>query len=117
MTTKLNIGEKIRIRRKELNMTQERLAELSDLSPNFISRLERTTDQNVSLRALEAISKALDISVSALLKLGDHVDVSESSYYVQTFITELLELPDDQANRISKHLLGLLQDMKDASTK
>lgn len=113
MTDKISIGEKIRIRRKNLNMTQEKLAELSDLSPNFISRLERTNNQNVSLKALEAISRALDITVADLLSIGSTTDGSSNSYYVKTFMTELTSLPEDQANQISKHLLALLRDMRD----
>lgn len=109
--TKISIGEKIRIRRKELGMTQEKLAELSNLSPNFISRLERTDNQNVSLRALESISKAMDINVSDLLQIGSGIDAVNSSYYTQAFISHLLELPDDKANDLSKHLLELLGDI------
>ncbi len=52
--------------RKHLGVTQERLAEeLSEyLSVNFISRLERTNDQNVSLKSLRRIANALQIPIT-----------------------------------------------------
>lgn len=41
MDNDLQIGEKIRKHRIKANLTQEKLAEYSDLSINFISKLER----------------------------------------------------------------------------
>ncbi|TGD17455.1 helix-turn-helix domain-containing protein [Levilactobacillus suantsaiihabitans] len=43
------IGENIRTKRKILGLSQERLAEYSHLSTNFISRLEYTSNQNISI--------------------------------------------------------------------
>lgn len=112
MTNKLSIGEKIRIRRKELNMTQEKLAESSGLSPNFISRLERTSAQNVSLKALESISHALNITVADLLNIDSQRDTEDNAHYVKLLINELNGLPKEQANRISQYFLGLLREIK-----
>ena len=58
----LNIGENIRAFRRSLGITQEKLAEESGLSVNFISRLERTSDQNVSIKTLNKIANAMQIS-------------------------------------------------------
>ena len=55
----INLGEEISRRRREQKLTQEDLAELSDLSVNFISRLERTKDQNISIQNLDSIARAL----------------------------------------------------------
>ena len=51
----INLGEEISRRRREQKLTQEDLAELSDLSVNFISRLERTKDQNISIQKLDRL--------------------------------------------------------------
>ena len=58
----INLGEEISRRRREQKLTQEDLAELSDLSVNFISRLERTKDQNISIQKLDSIARALNTS-------------------------------------------------------
>jgi transcriptional regulator with XRE-family HTH domain len=52
--------------RLESKISQEKLAELSNLHPTFIGRLERGT-VNVSLWSLEAIAKALRIEPHLLL--------------------------------------------------
>ncbi|MBB1122457.1 helix-turn-helix transcriptional regulator [Limosilactobacillus sp. Lr3000] len=62
-----DIGDNIRAIRKRYGVTQERLAELSGLSVNFISRLERTSDQNVSLKSLNKIATALQVSLTQLI--------------------------------------------------
>lgn len=49
MDNNLQIGEKIRKQRIKANLTQEKLAEYSDLSINFISKLERGQKKNISI--------------------------------------------------------------------
>lgn len=66
--TNFYVGNTIRNRRKELGITQENLAELSNLSVNYISRIERTEDQNISLKNLTSIASALKLTVTELLK-------------------------------------------------
>ena len=66
-----NIGQQIAKnivkRRKELNITQEKLAESSDLSINFISRIERGVSTHISADTLFNISKALNFSMENLI--------------------------------------------------
>lgn len=59
-------GQSLRRIRKEKGLTQERLAELTGLSTNFISELERGL-KAPGLAAIVSISKALDVSVHDLL--------------------------------------------------
>ena len=70
----INLGEEISRRRREQKLTQEDLAELSDLSVNFISRsvnfisrLERTKDQNISIQKLDSIARALNTNTPDII--------------------------------------------------
>ncbi|MFI8713231.1 helix-turn-helix domain-containing protein [Brevibacillus brevis] len=54
------VGEKIRYIRKARGLTQESLAERSDLSFSYISDVERG-ERNISLASLEKIIIALDV--------------------------------------------------------
>lgn len=74
-----NIGNIIRNRRKELGITQEELAELSNLSVNYISKLERVIDQNISLNSLNAVAEALQTTTVQLLKSRVSTNKKESS--------------------------------------
>lgn len=61
------MGEVIRANRKMLKMSQEKLAEKADLSPTFISDLERGR-VNVAVDTLLRIANALGIQVRDIIK-------------------------------------------------
>lgn len=74
------IGETIRKKRKELNLTQEKLAELIESDAYYISRIE-TGKKKPGPKFLLALSNALDIPVDYLMGLESkivlHGQVSE----------------------------------------
>jgi transcriptional regulator with XRE-family HTH domain len=60
------LGETIRAQREAINLSQEKLAELADLSRNYIGEVERG-ETNVSIAALAKIAKALRVRVRDLV--------------------------------------------------
>lgn len=60
------IGMRIREKRRELNMTQEELSALSQISPAYISRIE-TGDQNLTVETLQRVASSLDMDIHYLL--------------------------------------------------
>jgi transcriptional regulator with XRE-family HTH domain len=58
-------GRAVRKRRRELDLSQENLAERAGLHRNYVSDIERG-DRNPSLENIQKLAKALDIKVSAL---------------------------------------------------
>lgn len=72
------MGERIRTRREELNLSREQLAELLDVSSKFISDIEFGI-RGVSLKRLVLLSSSLLIPVDYIL-FGS----LESSEYVFT---------------------------------
>jgi len=61
------IGEKIRAFRKRAGLTQEKLAEKSDLHHNFIGEVERG-NMDISLGSLVKIAQALSVRVRDLVE-------------------------------------------------
>ena len=61
------LGANIQSKRKSLGLTQEKLAELTDLHRTYIGMVERG-EKNISINNLKKISEALHISLSELLK-------------------------------------------------
>lgn len=57
----------IKTLRKSKKLTQEKLGELCNFHPTFISLIERQ-QRNVTISTLEVIAKALEIEVYELLK-------------------------------------------------
>jgi len=58
-------GKVIRRRRREMDLSQEDLAERAQLHRTYISSIERG-QRNPSLENIEKLAKALNISISAL---------------------------------------------------
>jgi transcriptional regulator with XRE-family HTH domain len=61
------LGEKIRAYRKKAGLTQEKLAERSDLHHNFIGEVERG-NLDISLGSLVKIAKAMKVRVRDLVE-------------------------------------------------
>ncbi|MDO1604721.1 helix-turn-helix transcriptional regulator [Lactobacillus sp. YT155] len=104
-----SIGENIKKRRKNLGMSQEKLAEMSKLSTNYISRIERSSTANLSVSVLVAISEALDTDINNLI-YSDKKPVT--SYNVEKLNSQLAELDSEQADEIGKLLLKLINELK-----
>lgn len=62
---KLSFGMAIRKYRNQLNISQEKLAELTGLHRTYISEVERGV-RNISIVNIYKIAKALDVSLSEI---------------------------------------------------
>ena len=62
----VNLGEKIKSTRKERGYTQEKLAEICDISTGFLGHIERGT-RKLSLDTLFCIATVLNVSIDSLL--------------------------------------------------
>lgn len=63
---RVRFGQAVRKRRHELSLSQEDLANLSELHRTYISGVERGL-RNISLENIEKLSAALDLSLSELM--------------------------------------------------
>lgn len=67
----LVFSKNVRALRRDRHLTQEKLAELSDLSISYIKQIESGKEyKNVSLTTMLNISKALNVSIEHLF--GEH---------------------------------------------
>jgi transcriptional regulator with XRE-family HTH domain len=64
---RLILGEAIRTHRKQLKLSQEKLAEKADLHPVYLSAVERGV-KTISMDALMRISKALNVRIRNLVE-------------------------------------------------
>jgi transcriptional regulator with XRE-family HTH domain len=72
LVMKSTLSQAIVSRRKELNLTQEKLAESSNLSINYISRIERGTSSHISAISLYKIANALNMPMEVLMGKVTH---------------------------------------------
>ncbi|MDA2926544.1 helix-turn-helix transcriptional regulator [Acidobacteria bacterium AH-259-G07] len=62
---RIRFGLAVKKRRLELGLSQEKLAEQSDLHRTYVADIERGT-RNLSLINIEKIAKGLDLSIADL---------------------------------------------------
>lgn len=61
------IGVNVSSRRHKLGITQGKLAEMSGLAVNFISKVERGVATNIKAETLQRLAKALNVSMDELM--------------------------------------------------
>jgi transcriptional regulator with XRE-family HTH domain len=110
MDIAVEIGSRIRFHRRQLGLSQEDLAERSDLSFSFIGQLERGAKQP-TIDSLYRITKGMDLSLSDFLKDMEIVDKDADSYAIKSYL--LIEQEDEHTQRhlyeIVKHILAIKQ--------
>jgi transcriptional regulator with XRE-family HTH domain len=82
------IGDKIRSKRKELGLSLKELADKTDLTPGFLSQIERDLAEP-SITSLRKISKALNVAVFYFLMTED-----EKKVVVRKEERQILNFPD-----------------------
>lgn len=108
----MTLGQNIHKLRIKQNLTQEQLAELCNLTVNFISRIERDKTNRVSVFTVQKIAKALNTTVDDLLN-DNNSDNGESHKQVnpnqQLLNNELDKLDDAKSEKLSKLFLEILK--------
>ena len=107
-----NIGEKIRNLRVKYKLTQEQLAEKSDLSVNFISKLERDKKTNISIDKLLKICSVFKITIPEFLDEKNNISIAELSPSTIKLINELRNLNSTKQERLSKSILTIFSELK-----
>ena len=100
------IGQRIRMLRMKSGLTQEQLAEASDLSVPYLSHIERGS-KRASLETLVRVAEALDVTVDRLLSGIQPADRD-------AFLPDLQELLDDCSLRERRTLLAVAAALKRA---
>jgi transcriptional regulator with XRE-family HTH domain len=108
MSAEIRIGKLIKKVRKESHMTQEELAEKSNLSVNFISRMERTANQNVSFKNIESMAKALGISIMDLVRIEDS-ETEQHGLYLTKLLGILEGMDQLKAEELCKNIIDIIK--------
>jgi transcriptional regulator with XRE-family HTH domain len=107
----------MRALRKAKKLTQEQVAEGSDLHPNYISSVERA-ERNISIRNIERIAAALDVNMAELLRDHEaHLSLSppppqdaDIGHPEREAVDAFLRLPSAQRKVIRDVVLTYLRD-------
>lgn len=84
MNKKKLIGRRINELRKSKGLSQEKLAEKAETSPNYLSRMERGTE-NPTLDMLIKLAHALEVEMWEMFDFGHVLNGKELKKAVQNF--------------------------------
>lgn len=101
------VGQRIRDYRKNLGLSQERLAELASVHPTYISHLENGT--NASINVYRRVAAALRVSLVQLLDVNQRRAAPDA--LMKVFI-EVKSLGGKEQKLILETIRGLLVGMK-----
>lgn len=105
----MGIGFNIAEKRHAEKMTQEQLAELSGLTTNHLSKIEREVITNIGIDHLSKISKALNVSIDDLIDSKTHQH-SQHVNVNQRLLNQYLDyLPNEKSEKIAKKFLEILK--------
>ncbi|MGN0394017.1 MAG: helix-turn-helix domain-containing protein [Coprococcus sp.] len=79
------VGNNIRFHRTKQNMSQEELAEYSDLHPSYIGQLERGK-KKPTVDTLYKISRGLKVPLSTILGGIDELDDTDDNYPYKCYL-------------------------------
>jgi len=106
---KNNVGGNIARERHNQNMTQEQLADFSDLTINYLSKIERGTVKQVGANTLYKIATALGVTMDSLMTGNDIKSSEEFGPYLRQLIKFLNEIDSNQSEQLSKRLLSVIK--------
>lgn len=102
-----DIGKTIAKRRKLLKLTQEELAEKSDITPHYLSKVERGVMKNVSSSVLYRLAKSLGVTMEALIDGTSEKHVLPEQIELDEIMNSLPKLKQRQYYKIFIDILKL----------
>lgn len=87
----MNVGERIKLRRKELKISADTLAERVGVSRSTIFRYEKGDIEKVGPEVLKKISETLNISPADLMGWEEETETTSETSYSETDLRKMAE--------------------------
>ena len=100
MYCEVNVGERIRYFRNLRGWSQETLALQAEINPAFLGHLERGL-KSPTIKTLEKIVRALDISLAELFADPQPVDNNAKDAVIAQVCDQIRDLPLESIERIN----------------
>lgn len=107
-----DVGRRIRIKRDNINMTRDKLAEAIDVTPKFIQDI-KYGNKGMSIETLARLSEALGLTTDYILKgIVDEEGQDIERQAVKNNILGLLKIYDNDQLKIMDQVCRLLVEGK-----
>lgn len=99
-TILLRIGQKIQYYRRKANLTQEKLSEKIDITPNHLSKLEAGR-HNLHFDTIILLAKALDVPVDAFL---EDIEDNQINTFLEIMKSDISSMSKNQLNMLKRYI-------------
>lgn len=99
-TILLKIGQKIQYYRHKANLTQEKLSEKVDITPNHLSKLEAGR-HNPHFDTIILLAKALDVPVDAFL---EDIEDNQINTFLEIMKSDISSMSKNQLNMLKRYI-------------
>lgn len=103
---KIKFGRRVRFLRKAAGLTQEELAERSNLHPTYIGQVERG-ERNLSLTCIEKLADGLGVKMKELFVFPEKARESEQDK-LRYRIKSIVNTMDAKSLRMSEKVLKVI---------
>ena len=97
------LGKRIREERRKQELTQEKLAEMADISDSFLGHIERG-GRTLSIETLAKLANALNLSI-------EYIVCGEFNYQPDMLPAEVLEALDKMSSSQRKVFLSMMKTL------
>ncbi|QDP39319.1 helix-turn-helix domain-containing protein [Radiobacillus deserti] len=104
------IGERLRTLRKERNLSQEDLANISSLHPTYVGQLERG-EKNATIETLEKVTKGLGVSLEEFFRFTETNGDKKDEVIAQ--LNTLLNNVTDEDQEVIMKIIQVLIDWRE----
>jgi transcriptional regulator with XRE-family HTH domain len=106
----MKIGQKIRILRKRLGISPEKLGMLADLSGQYIRKVEAGQYDNITLETAKKFAKALNVSISALLDTDELQEQAIKDLDLANFFYHELPKLKEEDKNLLRHSINVIRE-------
>ncbi|WP_433597385.1 helix-turn-helix domain-containing protein [Limosilactobacillus reuteri] len=112
-TKENDIGRKVSKYRREAGMSQEKLAEIAQVSVGYLSKVERSIPTNISVTVLLRVAQALNITLDDLVYDSNNSSQTDSRIN-QTPLNNLLDQMDvETSEQLCQNIINSIQLLED----
>jgi len=98
------IGQRIRVLRKQMLLTQEELAERAEMSHQYLAQVERG-QRNASVASIQQIAAALGVSLEDIFRFPHNRPLAEIDEQLVSSLTLLLAKASPRSKKLALAIL------------
>jgi len=100
----MDIGERIKARRKELKMSMQKVADIAGVAKSYICEIEKGSRPNITIRSLINLAGALDVTIEYFIGTRKTSASAQDNAFFQKYLSLRTDIKD-RVRRVVREML------------